>query len=53
MPAQDHDQYDLVRRPELRSIVEKTIPFEAAHAEWFREQGPRMLRPVDRKARWR
>ena len=42
-----------IHDPELRSIVEKTIPFEAAHAEWFREQGPRMLRPVDRKARWR
>jgi rubrerythrin len=37
-----------VRDPELRSIIEKTIPFEHAHAVWYQREGRRMLRRADR-----
>lgn len=36
-----------VSDPELRSIVEKTIPFEHKHSVWYREHGRRMLRRRD------
>jgi rubrerythrin len=36
-----------VRDPELRAIVERTIPFEQKHARWYRDVGRRMLRPQD------
>lgn len=29
--------------PQLRSIVEKTIPFERAHSEWYERDGRRMI----------
>jgi rubrerythrin len=38
-----------IRDPELRSIVEKTIPFERMHSVWYRETGRRMLRAQDRR----
>lgn len=37
-----------IRDPELRSIVEKTIPFERMHSRWYEEHGRRMLRRSDR-----
>lgn len=37
-----------VRDPELRSIIEKTIPSEHRHAIWYREEGQRMLTKRDR-----
>jgi rubrerythrin len=37
-----------IRDPELRSIVEKTIPFERMHSVWYRDEGRRMLRRGDR-----
>lgn len=36
-----------IRDPELKAIVERTIPFEKKHARWYREEGRRMLRPRD------
>jgi rubrerythrin len=33
--------------PELRSIVEKTIPAELEHAGWYALEGRKMLRPSD------
>jgi rubrerythrin len=38
-----------IRDPELKSIVEKTIPFERMHSVWYRDEGRRMLRARDRK----
>jgi rubrerythrin len=38
-----------VRDPELKAIVERTIPYEEKHARWYREQGRRMLRAQDAK----
>ncbi len=38
-----------IRDPELKAIVERTIPFEEKHARWYRETGRRMLRPQDAK----
>ena len=49
--AAEHHLRSLVRRvrdPELRSIIEKTIPFEHAHAVWYQREGRRMLRRSDR-----
>jgi rubrerythrin len=37
-----------VRDPELRAIIEKTIPFEHAHAVWYQKEGRSMLRRSDR-----
>lgn len=42
-----------VRDPELKAIIEKTIPFEQNHAHWFEREGHRMLRPRDRKVKAR
>jgi rubrerythrin len=36
-----------IRDPELKAIVEKTIPFEVKHAEWYERDGRRMLRRHD------
>jgi rubrerythrin len=36
-----------VRDPELRAIVERTIPYEKKHARWYRDEGRRMLRAQD------
>jgi rubrerythrin len=36
-----------IRDPELKAIVEKTIPFEEKHALWYERDGRRMLRPQD------
>lgn len=36
-----------IRDPELRSIVEKTIPYEEKHARWYERDGRRMLRTQD------
>lgn len=36
-----------IRDPELRSIVERTIPFEHAHAVWYASEGRKMLRRRD------
>jgi rubrerythrin len=36
-----------IRDPELRAIVERTIPFEKRHARWYEDEGRRMLRPQD------
>lgn len=35
---------DKIRDPELRSIVERTIPVEQMHAEWYEKEGRRMVR---------
>jgi rubrerythrin len=40
-----------IRDEELRSIVEKTIPFERAHSLWYEKEGRKMLRQKDRKVR--
>ncbi len=40
-----------IRDPELKAIVERTLPFERAHAEWYRRDGRRMLRPQDFRRR--
>ncbi|MFT3923822.1 MAG: ferritin-like domain-containing protein [Myxococcales bacterium] len=37
-----------IRDPELRAIVEKTIPFERMHSRWYEAEGRRMLRRSDR-----
>jgi rubrerythrin len=36
-----------IRDPELKSIVEKTIPFEEKHASWYEREGRKMLRTRD------
>ncbi|MGH7438832.1 MAG: ferritin family protein [Polyangiaceae bacterium] len=36
-----------VKDPELRAIIERTIPFEEKHARWYTSEGRRMLRPQD------
>jgi rubrerythrin len=36
-----------IRDPELKAIVERTIPFEKKHARWYGREGRRMLRPQD------
>lgn len=36
-----------IRDPDLRAIVQRTIPFEREHSEWYRREGRRMLRPRD------
>lgn len=36
-----------IRDPELKAIVERTIPFEHAHAVWYAHEGRRMLRRRD------
>jgi rubrerythrin len=36
-----------IRDPELRAIVERTIPFEHRHAIWYQTEGLRMLRKAD------
>lgn len=41
-----------VSDPELRAIVEKTIPFERGHSLWYEEKGRHMLRPQDYKLRF-
>jgi len=38
-----------VSDPELRAIVERTIPFERGHSLWYEREGRRMLRPQDFK----
>jgi rubrerythrin len=36
-----------IRDRDLRAIVERTIPFEDAHAAWYQTEGKRMLRRRD------
>jgi rubrerythrin len=36
-----------IRDPELKAIVERTIPFEKKHARWYKDEGRRMLRAQD------
>lgn len=36
-----------IRDPDLRAIVQRTIPFERGHSEWFRTEARTMLRPRD------
>jgi rubrerythrin len=36
-----------IRDPELKAIVERTIPFEKKHSRWYADEGRRMLRPQD------
>jgi rubrerythrin len=36
-----------IRDPELKAIVERTIPYEKKHARWYEGEGRRMLRPQD------
>ncbi|HEX2679222.1 MAG TPA: ferritin family protein [Polyangiales bacterium] len=38
-----------IRDPELKAIVERTIPSERKHAQWYGLEGKRMLRTQDRK----
>ena len=38
-----------IRDPELRSIVEKTIPAEREHSLWYQLEGRTMLRSADLK----
>jgi rubrerythrin len=38
-----------IRDPELKSIVDATIPFELEHSLWYEQEGRRMLRPADRR----
>lgn len=37
-----------IHDPALRAVVERTIPAEQGHADWFPEVGQRMLAPADR-----
>jgi len=34
-----------VRDPELKAIIERTLPYERMHAEWYERVGRRMLQP--------
>lgn len=34
-----------IQDPALRAIVERTIPVERMHAEWYGKEGRRMVRP--------
>jgi rubrerythrin len=36
-----------IRDPELKAIVEKTIPYEEKHALWYERDGRRMVRARD------
>ena len=36
-----------IRDPELKAIVERTIPYERKHALWYERDGRRMLRAQD------
>jgi rubrerythrin len=36
-----------IRDPELRAIVDRTIPFEEKHAAWYERDGRRMMRAQD------
>lgn len=36
-----------IRDPELKAIVERTIPYEEKHAQWYERDGRRMLRASD------
>lgn len=38
-----------IKEPELKAIVERTIPFEHKHAQWYELEGRHMLRPADRR----
>jgi rubrerythrin len=40
-----------IHDPSLRAIVERTIPAEQGHSDWFPERGHRMLAPTDRLTR--
>lgn len=48
--AEQHLRFLLkhIRDRELKSIVEKTIPFEHMHSRWYRDEGERMLKKRDR-----
>jgi rubrerythrin len=36
-----------IRDPELKAVVERTIPYEEKHALWYEREGRRMLRTRD------
>ena len=36
-----------VRDPELKAIIERTVPYEHMHADWYERVGRRMLNPSE------